>query len=138
MLRDGDMMAPQMPMEKKERLADRLRRARKEKGWSQEFLASLAGTSQAVIQKIENGKSLRPRNIERIAEALDVRPAWLMFGVEEVENLSEEAVQVARAWSRLSEPERTAMRETITRLAKGRTLTATPAPMQPVQRVTTL
>ena len=100
-----------------ETLADRLRRARKQKGWSQEFLAQRADTSQAVIQKIENGKSLRPRNIERIAEALDVRPAWLMFGVNEVEDLDEEAVQVARAWNRLKEPERSAMKETIRRLA---------------------
>jgi len=100
-----------------ETLADRLRRARKQKGWSQEFLAQRADTSQAVIQKIENGKSLRPRNIERIAEALDVRPAWLMFGVNEVEDLDEEAVQVARAWTRLKEPERSAMKETIRRLA---------------------
>jgi transcriptional regulator with XRE-family HTH domain len=102
-----------------ENLAERLRRARKQKGWSQESLAQNADTSQAVIQKIENGKSLRPRNIERIAEALDVRPAWLMFGVSEVENLDEEAVQVARAWTRLKEPERSAMKETIRRLAEG-------------------
>jgi transcriptional regulator with XRE-family HTH domain len=102
-----------------ETLANRLRRARKQKGWSQEFLAQRADTSQAVIQKIENGKSLRPRNIERIAEALDVRPAWLMFGVNEVEDLDEEAVQVARAWARLKEPERSAMKETIRRLADG-------------------
>ena len=103
----------------RETLADRLRRARKQRGWSQEYLASRADTSQAVIQKIENGKSLRPRNIERIAKALDVRPAWLMFGVTEVEDLDEEAVQVARAWSRLKEPERSAMKETIRRLADG-------------------
>ena len=102
-----------------ETLAERLRRARKQKGWSQEFLAQRADTSQAVIQKIENGKSLRPRNIERIAAALDVRPAWLMFGVNEVEDLDEEAVQVARAWARLKEPERSAMKETIRRLADG-------------------
>lgn len=103
----------------RESLAGRMRRARKQKGWSQEFLAQNADTSQAVIQKIENGKSLRPRNIERIAEALDVRPAWLMFGVSEVDNLDEEAVQVARAWTRLKEPERSAMKETIRRLADG-------------------
>ena len=110
--------APQM-VAAQETLADRLRRARKQKGWSQEFLAQRADTSQAVIQKIENGKSLRPRNIEHIAGALDVRPAWLMFGVNEVEDLDEEAVQVARAWTRLKEPERSAMKETIRRLADG-------------------
>jgi hypothetical protein len=33
-----------------------------------------------VIQKIENGKSLRPRNIMDIAQVLNVNPAWLQFG----------------------------------------------------------
>jgi len=68
-------------MAEQESLANRLRNARLDKGWSQEYLASRADSSQAVIQKIENGKSLRPRNIERIAVALGLRPAWLMFGV---------------------------------------------------------
>ena len=101
-----------------ESLAERLRNARLEKTWSQEYLATRADTSQAVIQKIENGKSLRPRNIERIAEALGLRPAWLMFGVREAGQLGEDAIQVARAWSQLKDPERSAMRETIYRLSK--------------------
>ncbi len=99
-------------------LAARLRDARLGKGWSQEYLASRAETSQAVIQKIENGKSLRPRNIERIADALGMAPAWLMFGVRETNQLDEDAIQVARAWSQLKEPERSAMRETIHRLSR--------------------
>ncbi|MES9926977.1 MAG: helix-turn-helix transcriptional regulator, partial [Candidatus Thiodiazotropha sp. 6PDIVS] len=40
-------------------LGSRLRRKRRERGWTQEELALRAGTNQAVIQKIENGKSLR-------------------------------------------------------------------------------
>ena len=36
-----------------------------------------------------------------------------------IEDLDEEAVQVARAWARLKEPERSAMKETIRRLADG-------------------
>lgn len=76
-------------------LAARLRMARKVKSWSQQDLANRAGTTQAVIQKIENGKSLRPRNIEAIAEALDVEAAWLMFGAGETARLSKEAIAVA-------------------------------------------
>jgi ribosome-binding protein aMBF1 (putative translation factor) len=41
-------------------LAARLRSKRRQLGWTQERLAEAAGTTQAVIQKIENGKSLRP------------------------------------------------------------------------------
>ena len=46
-----------------EHIGIRLRSARREKGLTQDQLAKEAGTNQAVIQKIENGKSLRPRQI---------------------------------------------------------------------------
>jgi transcriptional regulator with XRE-family HTH domain len=58
----------------------RLRVERRKNGLTQEELAQEAGTNQAVIQKIENGKSLRPRVIMQIAEVLKVNPAWLQFG----------------------------------------------------------
>jgi len=63
-----------------EHIGMRLRYARREKAMTQDGLAKEAGTNQAVIQKIENGKSLRPRQIMRIAEVLEVNPAWLQFG----------------------------------------------------------
>ena len=46
------------------------------KGWTQESLAVRVGTIQAVIQKIENGKSSTPRCLS----ALAVNPAWLAWG----------------------------------------------------------
>lgn len=101
-------------------LAGRLRMARKVKGWSQQDLADRAGTTQAVIQKIENGKSLRPRNVEAIADALGVEAAWLMFGTGESAGLSREAVAIARMWSELAAPDRDAIRESILRLTKRR------------------
>jgi transcriptional regulator with XRE-family HTH domain len=63
-----------------EHVGIRLRSVRRERGFTQDGLAKEAGTNQAVIQKIENGKSLRPRLIMEIAQALDVNPAWLQFG----------------------------------------------------------
>ncbi|MEJ1422089.1 MAG: helix-turn-helix transcriptional regulator, partial [Candidatus Sedimenticola sp. (ex Thyasira tokunagai)] len=42
-------------------ISTRLRETRKAAGLTQVQLAVRAGTIQAVIQKIENGKSLRPR-----------------------------------------------------------------------------
>lgn len=100
-----------------ETLGSRLRRTRKEKGWTQEQLAQKTGTSQAVIQKIENGKSLRPRKIDRIAEVLDVSPAWLQFGTETTGPTADmpdsEALEVARIWSGLDEPYRSTLKEAI-------------------------
>ena len=97
-------------------LGPRLRKRRREMGLTQTELAERVGTSQAVIQKIENGKSLRPRILEEIAAALDVKPAWLMFGVEEAGELTDEAIELARAWGKLKEPHRSAMREAILRI----------------------
>lgn len=101
-------------------LGARLRKRRRDLGWTQTELADKVGTSQAVIQKIENGKSLRPRILEELAAALGVKPAWLMFGVEEAGELSDDAIELARAWARLKEPHRTAMREAILRIGTSR------------------
>ena len=87
-------------------LAERLRIKRKEVGWTQEQLAQKAGSSQAVIQKIENGKSLRPRKIDSVAMVLGTTPAWLMFGDDTTSTLDRDAIELAKAWSKLSEPHR--------------------------------
>lgn len=98
-----------------ETLGNRLRSARKTKGWTQEQLAIQADTSQAVIQKIENGKSLRPRKIDKIAGVLGVEAAWLQFGTrQESKNTPDaEAMEVARVWSELDEPYKSSLKEAI-------------------------
>jgi transcriptional regulator with XRE-family HTH domain len=98
-------------------LGQRMRFKRLEKGWTQEQLAAQAGTNQAVIQKIENGKSLRPRKIDRIAMVLDVNPAWLMFGDESAATLPPDARNIAEAWNKLPEPHKSRIRQEILNLA---------------------
>ena len=61
-------------------IGTRLREARISKGLTQVELGKLAGTSQTVIQKIENGKVCNPRIVAELAVALDVNPAWLQWG----------------------------------------------------------
>ena len=100
-------------------LGERMRARRLEKGWTQEQLARRAGTNQAVIQKIENGKSLRPRKIDKIAEELGVSPSWLMFGDDGDIGLEPDAVHIAEQWSRLPEPHRSRIRDEI-RILAGR------------------
>jgi transcriptional regulator with XRE-family HTH domain len=100
-------------------LGARLRRKRREKGWTQEQLAIKAGTNQAVIQKIENGKSLRPRKINEIAQVLEVNPAWLMFG-DRSANLSDDAIKIAEAWEGIPEPQRSRIKDEILRRRKER------------------
>ncbi|MDZ7750467.1 MAG: helix-turn-helix transcriptional regulator [Gammaproteobacteria bacterium] len=100
-------------------LGGRLREARKARGWTQEELACRADTSQAVIQKIENGKSLRPRKIDVIARVLDVDPAWLMFGGHRAAALEGEARELALAWQRLPADQRLLFRREILKAANG-------------------
>lgn len=100
-------------------LGERLRCKRREKGWTQEQLAARANTNQAVIQKIENGRSLRPRRIDEIAAALGVNPSWLMFGDKGEGNLEGEARMLAETWAKLPEPFRSRIRAEILHFANG-------------------
>lgn len=63
-----------------ESLAGRLRAVRIDRGLTQLELGKAALSNQAVIQKIENGRSLLPRIVFRLSVVLDVNPAWLLFG----------------------------------------------------------
>ncbi|AXF76642.1 LexA family transcriptional regulator [Erwinia tracheiphila] len=61
-------------------LADRVKKRRNETGLSQAEAAEKAGIRQQSWASIEDGKTLKPRNIVGIAEALKCDPAWLMNG----------------------------------------------------------
>ena len=86
-------------------LGERMRFRRRELGLTQDELALLSGANQAVIQKIENGKSLRPRKLDVIADALKITPAWLVYGDGKNTQLTPEAKKVGKLWMRLSERE---------------------------------
>ena len=101
-------------------LGERLRYSRRQMGWTQEQLAAQAGTNQAVIQKIENGKSLRPRKINEIAAVLQVNPAWLMFGEDHNDALSAEERLFVESWRSLPAPQRERIRSEVVRLATRR------------------
>jgi transcriptional regulator with XRE-family HTH domain len=98
-------------------LGERVRYKRHQKGWTQDQLAIHAETNQAVIQKIENGKSLRPRKIDKIAEVLDVNPAWLMFGDQQASYLSDEAKEFASYWEQLPPNEKARIKMEVMRIA---------------------
>ena len=58
---------------------ERIKKLRIEKGWSQEELAKRCGYSgKSVISKTEaSGDNISTKKIKRIADALDVPPAFL-------------------------------------------------------------
>ena len=60
-------------MEIEQRLAERVRRLRREKGWSQEELADRAGLHRTFISQIERSvKRTTIRSLQKVAEALGV------------------------------------------------------------------
>lgn len=61
-------------------LADRVKQKRLEIGLTQSQAAELAGIRQQSWQSIEDGKTLKPRNIIGIAKALRCDADWLMNG----------------------------------------------------------
>jgi HTH-type transcriptional regulator, cell division transcriptional repressor len=101
-------------------LALRLRQAREKKGLTQYELAKLAGTTQQNIQNIEAGLVKRPRRIDAIAKAVEASPAWLQFGVEAIDKLDSDAIELAQDWMELDEPQKSALRNAIMEMAKAR------------------
>ncbi len=63
-----------------ETLAQRLKQARAERGFTQTQLAQAAGVAQSDISKLERGDAQKTANLVRLAMALGVSPSWLDTG----------------------------------------------------------
>jgi len=81
-------------------VAERLKWARKQKGWTQMDLAKQANVTRDVVVNTETGRSERPRQAQQLADALDIPAAWLLFG-KSVESLSNDGIQIAQDWENL-------------------------------------
>lgn len=101
-------------------LGRRVAWARKRLGMSQEELGKRAGMTRVAVAQVETGGSQRPRRIKELAAALDVPPAWLQFGAAWIDNLSQDALRLARAFDELSPEERAVYLEAVLNAAKGR------------------
>lgn len=71
-------------------VGDRLREARRKKGFTQDSLASSIGVSRGVITNIEHGKTI-PQSlvIHAICNALSINEEWLLQGIGKMEGLSD-------------------------------------------------
>lgn len=63
-------------------IAERLKTAREEKGWNQHELGRRAQVAASLINRVEFGANLTPKQGIKIAEALEIGYAWLMEGDE--------------------------------------------------------
>lgn len=66
-------------------LGTRLHAARRRANVTQTELALAVGVSQAAIDRAERGICSHPRNIEKIADALNVPAWWLMYGCRDLD-----------------------------------------------------
>ncbi|WP_350603835.1 XRE family transcriptional regulator [Pseudoalteromonas sp. SMN1298-MNA-CIBAN-0114] len=67
-------------------IGKRIKKRRKELGLTQVQLAEKAGIIQQSLQKIENGTTKTPRNVQALASALDCPPEFLLFGIGEAQD----------------------------------------------------
>lgn len=61
-------------------IGKRVESARESLGYKQHELAEKMGISQQAIEKIENGKTKMPRDIDKMAKILKVSVEWLITG----------------------------------------------------------
>ena len=61
-------------MDIKQKIGERIRKLRKDRGLSQEAFADLAGIDRTYLNSVENGKrNISIINLEKISQALDFR-----------------------------------------------------------------
>lgn len=68
--------------------------ARKAREYSQVRLAAALGVSQGAIEKLENGKVLKPEYLPEAAKLLKVRYEWLLTGEGQWEDEENEFLSV--------------------------------------------
>lgn len=82
-------------------LGERLKKARKSKGLTQEKLAEMIGTSRGVITNLEHDKieTPQPLIINALCNFLEIDQKWLLRGIGEMNN--DEVVKSAKILSEI-------------------------------------
>jgi transcriptional regulator with XRE-family HTH domain len=91
-----------------ETVGERLRWARQRRAWSQADLAERSGVPIGTISRTENNRfgGPKPSTVRKLAVALDIDPAWLVYGF----------LPLAEPWSTRYEREPQTLRERLRRL----------------------
>ena len=99
-------------------LGKRLRYARKKAGLTLESLGDMVGMTKGTILHIENDNTKNPRRLPELAKAMNVSPAWLQFGVAEIDNLSKDDLDIALRLPELSESQKKILKATLEAMLK--------------------
>ena len=106
-------------------LGERLRYARKQRGWSQEKLAQESGVNQGTISKIEREGQSKSVYAVELAQALGVDSLWLLTGedsgyeadVNQQIKLSNEEQQIISMYRKLDEKNKKTIRDILNSLS---------------------
>ncbi len=77
------------------RFAIRLESKMKELGFNQTQLAAKIGVSKNAVNKWLNGGTITIDNATKLADVLGVEASWLIFGVDDIEKLKANPVDLA-------------------------------------------
>jgi transcriptional regulator with XRE-family HTH domain len=105
----------------------RIKQARKLRGMTQVELARIARTQQAVISDLENGRQKSTTYIVDIANALRVRPEWIVRGALPMEpergatEIDEHVLRLLDDWDVLSDEQRAMFRTLIDTVSRDGT-----------------
>jgi transcriptional regulator with XRE-family HTH domain len=77
------MPSPETIDEELRAAGERIRAARRERGWTQDDLAQKVGVSRSAVAQWETGRSGQVRgNMARIARALEIDVEYLLYGTQ--------------------------------------------------------
>ncbi len=81
-----------------EGIAERIKIARGEIGWSQNELAKRSGVNQAIINRVEFGAKLTEKQAVKLAETLEIGVEWLMQGDEKKKKYPADQKMILWLW----------------------------------------
>ena len=94
-----------------EHIGSRVRAARQAKNMTQQQLADIAGVAQTTVSKVEISGTTDPETITKLARALKIPEALLVFGGEHLSTLDPDAINVALAYARATPSNKEKIRE---------------------------
>ena len=98
-------------------LGQRLAWARNRKNLTQKALAEKVGVDQTTISLMERDMTTSPRKILYISDYLDVSPAWLQFGIADIDSLDERDIKLALLFHELPTENKAALEQILSQLS---------------------